>query len=134
MESLRLGFVLLAGALLISLSSCNAARIFQDGATSGEDFSDCSDKVCFLGLKFTRPIHFDRQADSSERVVFVTWSGAAWKNNRFENMQEPLYLYFEVYFDANGLASNIRVGEPLCTIDDDHQRTCKILSASEINT
>ena len=125
--------VLLAGTLLVGLSSCDAVRTIGNNAADGEDFPSCVDKACFNGLKFAGIIYSERHNNGGERVMYVIWSGAIWETHSFEP-QEPLYLYFEAHFDAGGSVSDISIGKPLCIFDSNHQRSCRILSANESDT
>lgn len=133
MEAPRKLIVLLAGTLLVGLSSCDAVRTIGNNAADGEDFSSCVHKACFNGLKFTRLIESERLDEGGERVIYATWSGAIWQSHAFKN-EEPKYLYFEAHFDADGSLSDISVGKPLCIFDNNHQRNCRILSANESDT
>lgn len=132
METLKVMAVLLTGALLLGLSSCGSVRTLGSSAAPVEDFSNCANRECFIGLKSVRLIESEPQDGGGERAIYAAWSGAKWERHRFDNL-EPLYIYFEVYFDANGSASNIRVGKPLCAFERSHQRRCIILSAGEDN-
>lgn len=132
MEKPRLVVALFAGLLVVGLSSCSTAPTFKTSSAAKENFRNCADRECFKALKFAHQIQSEPQAAGGERVVFAVWSVPTWEKHRSGNMRKPAYLYFEAYFDADGSASNINVGRPLCTFASNHQRNCIILSAGEV--
>lgn len=132
METPKIIVVLLAGTVLFGLSSCNVVRTFGKDAATEEDFLSCKNKACFIRLINTQLIQIRRLEGGGERVIYAIPSRPNGASHTIKTVEEPLYLYFEVNFEADGSLSNIKFGKPLCVFDSNHQRNCSILSADEV--